>query len=153
MQTLDVSLTVGSDTETVAVSATPQLLEQETSSVATTLEQEALRDLPLDATNGRDAVRLVVATTPTASKSGISGNQVYSTLNFGGNSSWSNTVYIDGVDAGAGPQGAVATPGLEALQETQVQTTDAELFATGGGVLLFELKSGTNQITGAGTRE
>ena len=151
VQTLDVSLTVGSDTETVAVSAAPQLLEQETSSVTTTLEQEALRDLPLDATNGRDAVRLVVATTPTASKSGISGNQVYSTLNFGGNSSWSNTVYIDGVDAGAGPQGAVATPGLEALQETQVQTTnaDAELGATGGGVLLFELKSGTNKLHGS----
>ncbi len=151
VQSLDVNMVVGSTDETVAVSAAPQLLELQTSSVANTLEEEAIRDLPLNATNGRDAVQLLVATTPSAAKSGISGNQVYSTLYLGGANSWTNTVYVDGVDAGAGPQGAVATPGLEAIQETQVQTTnaDAELGATGGGVLLFELKSGTNKIHGS----
>ena len=147
VQSLDVNMVVGPTDETVAVSAAPQLLELQTSSVANTLEEEAIRDLPLDATNGRDAVRLLVATTPSAAKSGISGNQVHSTLYLGGANSWKNTVYVDGVDAGAGPQGAIATPGLEAIQETQVQTTnaDAELGA------FWETRH-TTTITDAGSR-
>lgn len=151
VQTLDVHMVLGETSQTVSVSAAPQLLELQTSSVGNTLEQEAIRDLPLNATNGRDATQLLVATTPSMAKSGISGNQVYSTLYFAGNNSWTNTVYVDGVDAGAGPQGAVATPGLDALQEMQVQSADAdaELGATGGGVVLFELKSGTNKIHGS----
>ncbi len=151
VQSLDVMMTPGSTDETVSVTAAPQLLDSETSTVTNTLEEEALRDLPLNATNGRDAVQLLVQSTPSAAKSGISGNQVYSTLYLGGANSWTNTAYVDGVDADAGPQGAIATPGLEAIQETQVITTnaDAELGSTGGGVLLFELKSGTNKIHGS----
>ena len=126
IESLDVNMVVGATGETVSVTAAPQLLEGETSSVTNTLEEEALRDLPLNATNGRDAVQLLVQSTPSAAKSGISGNQVYSTLYLGGANSWTNTVYVDGVDAGAGPQGAIATPGLEAIQETQVQTTNAD---------------------------
>jgi hypothetical protein len=151
VQALDVTMQVGSAGEVVSVTAAPELLESETSTVTNTLEEEALRDLPLNATNGRDAVQLLVQSTPSAAKSGISGNQVYSTLYLGGANSWTNTAYVDGVDADAGPQGAIATPGLEAIAETQVITTNAsaELGNTGGGVLLFELKSGTNKIHGS----
>ena len=151
VQSLDVHMTLGTAVQTVSVSATPQLLETQTSSVSNTMEEEAIRDLPLNATNGRDATSLMVSTTPSMAQSGISGNQVYSNLYFAGANSWTNTVYVDGVDAAAGPQGAIATPGLDALQEMQVQTTNAsaELGATGSGVLMFELKSGTNKIHGS----
>jgi hypothetical protein len=151
VQALDVNMEIGSSNEVVSVNAAPQLLESDTSTITNTLEEEALRDLPLNATNGRDAVQLLVQSTPSAAKSGISGNQVYSTLYLGGANSWTNTAYVDGVDADAGPQGALATPGLEAIAETQVITTNAsaELGNTGGGVLLFELKSGTNKIHGS----
>jgi hypothetical protein len=151
VQALDVHLAVGTAVQTASVSTTPQLLETQTSSVTNTMEEEAIRDLPLNATNGRDAIRLMVATTPSMSQSAINGNQVYSYLYFAGGNAWSNTVYVDGVDAGAGPQGAIATPGLDALQEMQSQTTNAsaELGATGSGVLMFELKSGTNKIHGS----
>ncbi len=151
VQSLDVTMQVGSASETVSVSAAPQLLDSETSTITNTLEEEAIRDLPLNATNGRDAVQLLVQSTPSAAKSGIGGNQVYSTLYLGGANSWTNTAYVDGVEADAGPQGAIATPGLEAISETQVMTgnANAELGNTGGGVLLFELKSGTNKIHGS----
>jgi hypothetical protein len=96
-------------------------------------------------------VQLMVYTVPGMEGSGISGNEVYSTLNFAGGNSWTNTVYVDGVDADAGPQGAVATPGLDALQQMQVipSNAPADLGETGGGVLQFELKSGTNQLHGS----
>ncbi len=151
IQSLDVAMQLGAASETVSVTAAPQLLDSETSTVTNTLEEEALRDLPLNATNGRDAVQLLVQSTPSAAKSGVSGNQVYSTLYLGGANSWTNTAYVDGVEADAGPQGAIATPGLEAIGETQVITgnADAELGNTGGGVLLFELKSGTNKLHGS----
>lgn len=151
VQSLDVTLQVGSADQVISVTAAPQLLDSETSTITNTLEEEALRDLPLNATNGRDAVQLLVQSTPSAAKSGVSGNQVYSTLYLGGANSWTNTAYVDGVDADAGPQGAIATPGLEAIAETQVITgnASAELGNTGGGVLLFELKSGTNKLHGS----
>jgi hypothetical protein len=151
IQALNVTMKVGMTDQVVSVTAAPQLLDTDTSTITNTLEDEALRDLPLNATNGRDAVQLLVQSTPSAAKSGISGNQVYSTLYLGGANSWTNTAYVDGVDADAGPQGAIATPGLDGISETQVITgnASAELGNTGGGVLLFELKSGTNQIHGS----
>ena len=151
VQALDVHLPVGSNNQTVVVSAAAPLLETQTSSVQNTMEEEAIRDLPLNATNGRDAVQLMANTVPGMEGSGISGNEVYSTLNFAGGNSWTNTVYVDGVNAGAGPQGAVATPGLDALQEMQVipSNASASLGDTGGGVLLFEIKSGTNKFHGS----
>ncbi len=103
VQPLDVTMPIGSAGETVSVNAAPQLLDSETSTVTNTLEEEALRDLPLNATNGRDAVNLLVQSTPSAAQSGVSGNQVYSTLYLGGANSWTNTAYVDGVDADAGP--------------------------------------------------
>jgi hypothetical protein len=151
VQSLNVKMVIGAATQTISVSSAPQLLETQTSTVSSTMEEEAIRDLPLNATNGRDAVQLMVGTTPSMAKSNVDGAQVYSTLYFAGAPSWTNTVYVDGVDAAAGPQGAIATPGLDAVQEMQVQTAnaDAELGATGGGVLMFELKSGTNKIHGS----
>lgn len=152
VQQLNVKMTVGSTSQTVTVSSAPPLLESQTTNVGMTLESEAVEDLPLNATNGRDAMTLLTNTAPTMSASSITGNQVYSTFIFAGGLGWTNTAYIDGVDAGAGPQGAIATPGMDALQEVQVQTSNenAELGMTGSGVLLFELKSGTNKFHGSG---
>jgi hypothetical protein len=58
---------------------------------------------------------------------------------------------VDGVESTAANQGAVATPGLDALQEMQIATTstDAETGSASGGAQMFELKSGTNSFHGS----
>jgi hypothetical protein len=151
VQSLDVHMPLGSTSQTVTVSAAPPLLETETSSVGMTMEAEAIKDLPLNATGGRDAMNLMINTVPTMAGSTMNIGGTTNFLYFAGGLAVASTVYIDGVEGTAGNQGDVPTPGADALQEMQVQTGDqnAELGATGSGVILFELKSGTNQIHGS----
>jgi hypothetical protein len=61
---VNVHMAVGSSTQTVTVTGGAPLLDTETSTVATTLEQQAIRDLPLNAFGGQDAMNLMLAVTP-----------------------------------------------------------------------------------------
>ncbi len=150
---VNVSMEVGSSTQTINVAGAPPLLETETSSVATTMEESAIIDLPLNAASGRDALNLLLQATPNigsnTSVSTASGGQSW--LYIAGGEALSNSVFVDGVDATAGDQGQISTPGQDALREMQLQTnvTDAEVSGTGGGAIQFELKSGTNQFHGS----
>jgi hypothetical protein len=149
---LNVHLTVGSSAETVTISGGVPLLETESTTVSMTMEESALRDLPLDATNGRDALSLVLASTPLANAS-LGGQTDFGTQNlvtFAGEATYGNSVYVDGLESSAGMQGQIATPGLDALSEVQLITSpsDAE-FGTGGGVEMLQIKSGTNKFHGS----
>jgi hypothetical protein len=151
---LNIHLAVGSTTESVTVSGGVPFLETETTSVQTTIEQVALRDLPLDATGGRDAMNLLLGTTPLTNipyglgQSAGGGTQSFDF--FAGHQSMTNSVYIDGLESTMSRQGQVGTPGLDALSEVQliINPSDAE-FGTGGGVEMFQIKSGTNKIHGS----
>lgn len=150
---LNVHMTLGATTETVNVSGGVPLLETETTSVQMTMEESALRDLPLDATGGRDALNLLLATTPLVSNANGGQQTSGGTQNwnsFAGQETMTNSVYVDGIESFSGIQGQIATPGLDALSETQLITSpsDAE-FGTGGGVEMFQIKSGTNQLHGS----
>jgi hypothetical protein len=108
------------------------------------MESDAMTDLPLDVSGGRDASQLLYATTPTMTGS-------YYIDHIAGSPSFSKTILIDGTDANNGMQGFVFTPGMDAVQEMQAQVSsiDVEGAGTGGGVLMYELKSGTNQFHGS----
>src|ERR1700722_12519156 len=144
-------LEVGSTSQTVTVSGGVPLLETQTSNEATTMEETAIQELPLNAYGGRSATQLILSTTPNvgANWSWSEGGQSW--VNIAGGETMSNAAFIDGVDATTSNQGAIASPGQDALAEMQIQTvvTDAQLSATGGGALLYELKSGTNQLHGS----
>ncbi len=144
-------LEVGSTSQTVMVSGGVPLLETQTSNEATTMEETAIQELPLNAYGGRSATQLILSTTPNvgANWSWSEGGQSW--VNIAGGETMSNAAFIDGVDATTSNQGSIASPGQDALAEMQIQTvvTDAQLSATGGGALLYELKSGTNQLHGS----
>lgn len=149
---INVHLTVGSSAETVTITGGVPLLETETSTVSMTMEESALRDLPLAANNGRDALNLAFAVTPLVSTAqggqGTGASQNW--VSFAGGLSVSNSVYIDGLESSAALQGQAATPGLDALSEVQIiiSPSDAE-FGTGGGVEMLQIKSGTNKFHGS----
>jgi hypothetical protein len=149
--TADVRMTVGAPTETVTVSGTPAL-DTETSTEAMTMEETAIRELPLNATGGRNALNLMVETSPNVGwGSSIAANTTQNWLSISGGETLSNSIFIDGTNATAGNQGMALTPGQDALQEMQFQTnvTDAELSQTGGGAITYVLKSGTNHFHGS----
>lgn len=141
---INISLKVGSTQQNITVSAAAPLLETETSSLGTTLESKDMTDLPLNVSGGRDASNILFATTPTM----VGGNYIG---HIAGSSSWSKTILIDGTDGNNGMQGFVFTPGMDAIQEMQAQVSGigVEGAGTGGGVIMYELKSGTNQFHGS----
>lgn len=147
---INVKLEVGSVTEAVTVSGAEPLLETQTSTAATGLLEAPMRDLPLNAAGGRDALNLLIQAAPTVSGSAESPSNNL-TLHIAGGQLVSSSIYIDGVESSSGFYGDTATPGLDALQEEQVQTNgiSAQLGATGSGVVMYELKSGTNKFHGS----
>lgn len=141
---LNAKLQVGTTAETVTVTTTPTLLENETSNLGMTVDADAITDLPMDDSGGRNASSLFFSTIPVMRGSNYVGN-------IAGSQSWSKTVLIEGTDGNTGMQGFVQPPGMDAIQEMSVQISGigSEGAGTGGGVLMYELKSGTNQFHGS----
>jgi hypothetical protein len=143
---VNVQLAIGSSSERVDVaSAAPVLLETETSSVGTVMTARAMETLPLDISGGRDITNFIYSNVATTNGGNYSGH-------IAGSQDMSKNVMVDGTEATAGLQGFVQNIGMEAVQEMNVQVggIGAEGASTGGGAVLVELKSGTNQLHGSG---
>ncbi len=141
---INVTLEVGTSAQTVTVTDVVPLVDNERSTIATTLTGKAMTDLPLDVTGGRDVTSFAYSIVPTTTGGNYSGH-------IAGSQDSTKNVIVDGTDASAGLQGFVQVIGMEAVQEFEVQTSgiSAEAGGTGGGVLIMELKSGTNQFHGS----
>jgi outer membrane receptor protein involved in Fe transport len=146
---VDMSLKVGDVTERVEVSATAAQLQTDTSTVATTMDNKKVVELPL---NGRSFTQLTVLV-PGAVGTGAGIYQSSgTTVSVSGLRSENNNYTLDGVNNNEtffksyGVQ-----PSIDAIQEFKVQTniTSAE-FGTGAGANVNVVtKSGTNEFHGA----
>jgi hypothetical protein len=144
---INVKMLVGNVSEVLLVQSDNVLLETETTSVGTLMTANSLKDLPLDINNsgvGRDIMSFIYSNIPTTSGGNWQGH-------IAGSQDKSKNVLVDGVDATAGLQGFVQNIGMEAVQEMNVQISgmSAEAASSGGGAVLLELKSGTNQLHGS----
>jgi len=141
---IDANLTLGAATETVSVEADASPLSTETASVGTNMKGNDLTILPLSVAGGRDVSNFAFAAVPT-----VIGNNWSTSI--AGSQTMTKSIVVDGTDANAGIQGTQPPPGMEAVQQFEVQTvvgTDAA--ASGGGAFLYTLKSGTNDFHGSG---
>ena len=149
--TLDISLQVGGSTEVVSISSDLPLIETGRSQTATTVNERAVADLPVNGRNFIDFTRLSpgVVTDPTRGGD----------LSFGGQRGPANSLLVDGGDSNSLFFGqAVGRTGFrpysfsqDAVQEFQVNTNDypAEIGRAGGGVINVVTKSGTNSVHGS----
>jgi len=140
----DVTLDVGQTTETVSVSASGMAaLETTSTTLAQTIENKRIVDLPL---NGRNPFVLA-----TLSPGVIPGPGASPWISGGRNAT--SEVSIDGV-SNVGPENNVSilnliyTPSVDSVQEFSVQTNtvSAEFGRLGGGVINLITKSGTNSL-------
>ncbi len=144
---IDAALKVGAVTATVTVTADAPVLDLERPSIGTNLKGSVVEELPLSIYGGRTVEDFAVAITP--------GYSIYSSpygavVNGG---QWFTKDYtVDGTSAtGDIPGNSMqAGPSMEAVQEVQAQTSglDAASSITAGGVMSFNLKSGTNKLHG-----
>ena len=146
---LNAKLLVGSIADRTTISAPLVHLDTESAVVGAPIEQEQLRELPL---NGRDWSSLT-ALSPGAVDNG-SGDQ--RTIRFAGHGLDDNDFLFDGVDASGILNQAqkeyvrLAIP-LDSIAEFQVQSQnfDADVGMTAGGQILVASPSGTNVFHGS----
>ena len=147
-RTLNATLHVAGGDETVAVSASSELMDHNTSAVTGFTERQQADELPL---NGRDWSTLT-AYAPGAIDTG-GGNQ--RSVRFAGRGLDDSNFTYDGVDAGnivnqtQRPWSRLSIP-LDAIDEFRVDTltSTAEEGASGGAQLAVTSPSGTNHFLG-----
>ena len=141
---LPLTLAIGG-AETVTVNANTEIIETQRSSQSTTVDQLRITNLP---TNGRNYINFTLTNSQIARDAAPSVGAIpTSGLNFGGVRARSNSINVDGADAGDYISGGTrATVSQDAVQEFQIITNGfaAEYGRASGGVVNIVTKSGTN---------
>ena len=136
--------------ETISVTAGADIIETERSSQSTTVDQLRIENLP---TNGRNYIGFTLTNSQIARDAAPSiGAIPTSGLNFGGVRARSNSINIDGADAGDYISGGTRTTvSQDAVQEFQIITNGfaAEYGRASGGVVNIVTKSGTDATHGS----
>ena len=143
-------LKVATALSTVTVSGEVPVLDQEVPTIGTNMKAEDVNNLPLSIYGGgRFVEEFAVAITPGYSPI----SSPYGAVVNGGQ--WFTKDFtVDGTSGTANIPGnsMQSGPTMEAVQEVQAETSglDAQTSTTGGGVMAFSLKSGTNNFHGTG---
>ena len=140
--------------ENVTVSGAPALVEPQTSTVSTLLDERAVNDVPLNGRRFSDLALFSPGVTqdPRSLTSATNGD-----LSFGGIRGFQNTTLVDGADFNnaffAQARGRYRAPyqfSTEVVQEFRVSTNayGAEQGRSGGAVINVVTKSGSNHVHG-----
>jgi len=153
--TLDFRLQLGGQQETVEVSAETALLESERTQQANIVQQEFVRNLPIDR---RDYLTFSLLAPGVVDSNALADNSDFrvtatpqSGLSFYGSNGRGNSVTLDGGGANNDSGGVRPTVSQEAVEEFQINRSNytAELGGASGGVINIVSKSGTNQFRGS----
>ena len=155
---IDAQLQVGSNTETVEVTATVPLLQTDSSTVTSTITDQHVQELPLATRNLTNLIELVPGANEASSISGLSSGQrpddrrQSSSFSVHGHDEVLNNELVDGTDNNERIIGTIGVkPSIDAIQEVSVETNDyaAETGRTPGAVVNIITKSGTNKFHGS----
>jgi hypothetical protein len=153
--TLDLELSLGGKNETVVVTSEARSIEALRSYQANTLEQAAIRNLPI---NRRDYLTFVLLAPGVADSKALADGTSFrvkqtpdSGLSFYGSNGRGNSVSVDGGEANDAGGGVRPTVSQEVVQEFQVDRANysAEYGASRGGVINIITKSGSNFLRGS----
>jgi hypothetical protein len=147
--TLNAKLEIGNRSESVTVTADASMLNAQDATVSTSVTGGVLTELPLTADGGRDVRNFARSVVPTYST--VHSSQLGYNNSVAGSQITSMATSVDGVSSDGALMGIVNGPGMDAVNQFEVQTSGISAAAaqTGGGELMFELKSGTNTIHGS----
>ncbi len=153
--TINVTLHVGSVTQTVAVAANAVQLEAQTSALESTINTRAVEELPNISASPLAYAALVPNVVPTTGQQAL-GNAVIgsgTTAQMGGGLAQQNGYLVDGAESrGTNENGTAYAVPIEAVAEVRVDTTtySAEFGRAIGGITQVATKSGTDQFHGTG---
>ena len=147
---VDLTLSIGEVTEVVEVSAAAVQLQTDSSTVASTVDNEKVVELPL---NGRSFTQLTVLTPGAVAGAGaLTAFQTSGTaVSISGLRSEANNYTLDGVNNNESFFKTYGLqPSIDAIQEFKIQTniTSAEFGTAAGANVNIVTKSGTNEVHG-----
>jgi hypothetical protein len=151
---VDVSMVVGSVSQTVEVSGATPLLQTETTEISTHIDHVVTENIPLITRNFGQLTLLTpgaVSTNPGAFTSGQNTFQVGRPY-INGNREQTNNYILDGIDNNQHDNNEVAySPSPDAIQEFNLitQNPSAEFGNFLGGIVNTTIKSGTNTYHGS----
>lgn len=147
--TVDLTLQVGNQSETVKVTSQTPLLTPSTAEVSSAVSPQEFETLPIEVGDGGRQLQTFIFT----SLPGTAGDTFSGSIN--GGQLFSHEILIDGVTIGrydlSGGSLDEFSPGTDAIGEFKVQTSNysAEYGETGGGIANFSYKSGTDEFHGS----
>ena len=143
------ALEVGAITSEILVTEAAPMIDSETSSVASVIDNRRVVELPL---NGREFQSLTLLVPGTLPPAPGSGETLYGALQIAGSRQQSTAYNLDGMDL----KGALVSrpsfkPSIEMIQEFKVQTStfSAEFGRSSGGQIQITTKSGSNTFHGS----
>ncbi|HEX5410794.1 MAG TPA: TonB-dependent receptor [Terriglobia bacterium] len=154
--TVDVSMELGTTTQTVQVSGAPPLLATQDSTTGQEVNRTYINNLPLVGRGVFDLAFLAPGINPAAGRAfGDSGGVANNFVSNGGRNATSD-ILLDGVSTTDYEQNGgiivpLYTPSVDAVQEFKVQQNNfsAEIGFSGNTVLNVVMRSGTNQLHGS----
>ncbi len=151
--TVDLKLEVGGVAETVTVSDTPTALQFNSSSTQLTIENKVIDQLPIRGRNPYNVTTLDPTVSP-GTGSTSNENRPYhhayaNDIDVGGQTQRANDVLLDGVPLTSSYKSSY-TPAMDAVQEVTFQknAVDSEYGYSSGGVIVLNMKAGTNAFHG-----
>lgn len=155
--TLNLQLTVGSESQTVSVSAQASLLEAQTGVVSSLVDSKQMAGLPLATRNFTDLVLLTPGAHTGSAGNLAEGGSAYAVRGGGnfsvnGSVAAANAYLIDGIyDKQQWLNTLVLVPIVDSIQEYRVMTSNfnAEYGEAAGAVTTVTTKSGSNEFHGA----
>lgn len=153
--TVDLKLSVGGVQETVTVESPPVAVQFSSSNTQLTLENALVDQLPVRGRNPYNVVNLDPTVSPgtgTTSNENRPYHHAYaSDFDAGGGTIRANDVLLDGVPLTSSYKSSY-TPAMDAVQEVTFQKNaiDSEYGYSAGGVIVLNMKSGTNTFHGTG---
>ncbi|HEV8189108.1 MAG TPA: carboxypeptidase-like regulatory domain-containing protein, partial [Pyrinomonadaceae bacterium] len=150
--TLPIRLDAATVSGMVTINAEPPLVQQETSQVGRTIEQNTIRQLPLPTRNFQQLLTLSPGTSSSVANNTELGRGD-AIISVNGQRTTSNNVRINGIDAnsiGTNSTPNIAVPATDTIQEFIVQTSlyDASQGRNAGGNVEAITKSGENAFHG-----
>jgi outer membrane receptor protein involved in Fe transport len=150
--TLPIRLDAATVSGMVTINAEPPLVQQETSQVGRTIEENTIRQLPLPTRNFQQLLTLSPGTSSSVANNTELGRGD-AIISVNGQRTTSNNVRINGIDAnsiGTNSTPNIAVPATDTIQEFIVQTSlyDASQGRNAGGNVEAITKSGENAFHG-----
>ncbi|MEZ5284904.1 MAG: TonB-dependent receptor [Vicinamibacterales bacterium] len=153
---IDVTLTLGSISETLVVTGAAPLLQTQSASVATVVGSRPVQELPLNGRNVLNLISLAPSVVPQGGSDGsLTGKNVFAAGNYqiGGGTANQSASFFDGVTVQDTAYGniVVLTPSPDSVEEFSVQTNSstAEFGRFTGGVINMASRSGSNAFRGS----